>query len=265
MRHAANRSRPFTGAHGELPAQYQTELLSHRDRSHLDRVATLIAQGEIVAFGFNGIFAFLGDADQPVAAHRMAAAKGQSAHKPLALVCAPECLYEFVDTAQLAIAPKRYARIVQLQRMLHGLGVILPAASHTLPRYAMQGATVLNVWFELPPQSPARYLHQRLRTMGVRTMLGTSANQHGEPTYSEVQHVQDVFGGRIAAIVSHDLDPVNAAHRMSSTIVDFTGEQALLCRHGSVPLAELRAAMRQLGLGELLVPAPRLAKPGMRY
>ena len=236
----------------------RTELLQHANRADLDRVAELIAQGEIVAFGFNGIFAFLGDADQPVAARRMAAAKGQADDKPLALVCPPECLDEFVDLTHAAVAPGRFARIRQLQTRLHGLGAILPAAGLNLPSYAQQDGTVLNVWFELPPASPARYLHERLRTMGVRTMIGTSANRHGEPTYTDPTHALRVFGGRIAAVVSHDLRRVRPEHLVSSSMVDFTRDRPTLLRHGSVPAAALRTAIRELGLGDLAVPAPRL-------
>lgn len=42
-------------------------------------------------------------------------------------------------------------------------------------------------------------------------MFGTCANQHGETAYSEMQHVQNVFGGRMAEIVLQDQVPVNAA------------------------------------------------------
>lgn len=238
----------------------RTELLQHADRRDLDRVAELIVQGEIVAFGFNGIFAFLGDADQPIAARRMAEAKGQADDKPIALVCAPECLDEFIDTAHAAVAPGRFARIRQLQTRLHGLGAILPADRQRLPGYAQQDGTVLNVWFELPPASPARYLHDRLRTMGVRTMIGTSANRHGEPTYTDPSHAMRVFGGRIAAVVTHDLRAVKPEHLVSSTMVDFTRDRPTLLRHGSVPVPQLRAALRELELGELVLPAPKLVR-----
>ena len=103
----------------------------------------------------------------------------------------------------------------------------------------------------MPPYSPARYLHRRLRELGVRTMVGTSANQHGEVTYVDPQHVMQVFGGRIAAIVSHDLSQIPMHRRVSSTLVDFTGEQPRLVRHGSVPVEELQSEMYRLGMADL--------------
>ena len=65
---------------------YTTRLLDNRNRAHLDAAADVIAQGEIVAFGFNGIFVFIGDADQAIAARRIAAAKRQPFDKPLVLM-----------------------------------------------------------------------------------------------------------------------------------------------------------------------------------
>jgi hypothetical protein len=44
------------------PKTYETQILDNRNRAHLDQAAELIIQGEIIAFGFNGIFAFIGAA-----------------------------------------------------------------------------------------------------------------------------------------------------------------------------------------------------------
>ena len=76
---------------------YKTQLLDNRNRAHLDQAAELMAQGEIIAFGFNGIFVFIGDADQEIVARRIAATKRQPLDKTLALTCAPDYLEEFAD------------------------------------------------------------------------------------------------------------------------------------------------------------------------
>ena len=60
---------------------------------------------------------------------------------------------------------------------------------------------------------------------------------------------------------SANLHDVPAQHRMSSTMVDFTAERPVLARHGSVPVAQPRAALEQFGLGDLQMPAPRLVSP----
>src|SRR5215216_6804399 len=107
---------------------YQTKLLVNRNQAHLDQASELLLQGEIIAFGFNGIFVFIGDADQAIAAHRIATAKRQPFDKPLALICAPEYLEEFVDLDAPAFRYQPFDKVQQLQRDVYSLGVLLPAA-----------------------------------------------------------------------------------------------------------------------------------------
>jgi tRNA A37 threonylcarbamoyladenosine synthetase subunit TsaC/SUA5/YrdC len=231
---------------------YTTQMLDNRNLAHLDQVVDLIAQGQIVAFGLNGIFAFLGDADQEIAAQRMATAKRQQLDKTLALVCAPEYLDEFVDLGAPAFGYHALDKIQQLQRELYSLGVILPAAGG-IPPYMMRDDTILNVWFEYPPHHPVRYLHEQIRRRGLRAFVGTSTNRHGEVTYVDPIQTLRIFGGAIPAIVTHDLRTIPLHRRRSSTLVDFTGEFPRLVRAGSVPVEELRAHLRRTGLGELRV------------
>src|SRR5262245_21521237 len=217
---------------------YQTQLLDNRNLAHLDQAAELLLQGEIIAFGFNGIFVFIGDADQEIAARRIAAAKQQPFDKPLALVCAPEHLAEFVDLEAPVFRYDTFARVQRLQREVYNLGVLLPATRTGVPPYMTHNGTVLNVWMEYPPHHPSRYLQARMRKRGKRAFIGSSANQHGEPTYVDPLHVLRVFGGAIPAILDHDLCGVPLERRQSSTLVDFTGEVPRLMRQGSVPFEE---------------------------
>jgi tRNA A37 threonylcarbamoyladenosine synthetase subunit TsaC/SUA5/YrdC len=198
----------------------------------------LIAQGEIIAFGFNGIFVFLGEADQEIAAWRIAAAKRQSLTKPLALVCAPEYLEEFVDLEAPAFRYYPFERVQRLQREVHSLGVILPARTG-LPPYMTHEGTILNVWMEYPPHHPIRYLQDQLRQRGARALIGSSANQHGEPTYVDPLQVLRVFGNVTPAILDYDACAMPLQRRQSSTLIDLTGEFPRLVRSGSVPVEEL--------------------------
>jgi tRNA A37 threonylcarbamoyladenosine synthetase subunit TsaC/SUA5/YrdC len=235
---------------------YTTRLLDNRNRAHLDETADLIAQGEIVAFGFSGIFVFIGDADQRIAARRIAVAKRQPLDKPLVLICAPECLDEFVDLAAPAFRYHPFGVLQQLQRQVYCLGMILPAARAGVPAYMNHNRTILNVWMEYPPHEPARYLQAQIRKRGARAFLGSSTNQHGQATYVDAQHTLSVFGGTIPAIVNHDLSRVPAQYRQSSTLVDFTGEFPRLVRRGSLPIEELRFQLKRFGLRRLLIEEP---------
>ena len=231
---------------------YQTQLLDNRNLAHLDQAAELIAQGEIVAFGFNGIFVFIGDADQAIAARRIAAVKQQPRDKPLALICAPEYLAEFVNLEAPAFRYHTFANVQRLQREVYGLGVLLPVARTPIPPYMTHNDTILNVWMEYLPDHPGRYLQQQIRTRGRRAFIGSSANPHGQPTYVDSRHMVRVFGGAIPAILDHDLCGVPLQHRQSTTLIDLTGEHPRLLRYGSVPADELDFHLKRLGMRQLL-------------
>lgn len=232
-----------------------TQFLNNRDQTHLDQAVELIAQGEIIAFGFNGIFVFLGDADQEGAARRIAALKRQPVHKTLALVCAPDYLEEFVDLDAPAFRRHPLANIQRLQRQIHSLGVILPAARTGLPSYLTLNSAILNVWMEYPPHHPLHYLQDQLRQRGARALVGTSANRHGEPPYTDPLQILRSFGG-IPAILDYDPCDVPPQRQQSSTLIDLTGKFPRLVRQGSVPVEELHAHLNRAGLRPLLVEQP---------
>src|SRR6185436_2167310 len=122
-----------------------------------------------------------------------------------------------------------------------------------IPPYVTHNGTVLNVWIEYPPDHPGRYLQQLIRKRGKRAFIGSSANQHGEPTYVDLLQTLRVFGGTIPAIVDHDLCGVLLQQRQSTTLIDLTGEYPRLMRQGSVPVEELDCHLKRLGLRQLLV------------
>jgi tRNA A37 threonylcarbamoyladenosine synthetase subunit TsaC/SUA5/YrdC len=224
---------------------------------HADRVRAVeqLLRGEIIASGFNGIFVLLGDADDPSVPGKVAAAKGRPQAKGVALVCPPEALDEHVDLEARALRTTNILERIQvLQRRLHALGVILPAAIPGAPPHVVQSGTILNVWTEQPPTAPLRHLVSELRRCGRRALAGTSANLTGHPTITDPDEVVAVFGQRVSTILIDDFDDVPVDRRRSASIVDVTAHQPRLFREGSVAAGELARELRQLGLGELVIP-----------
>lgn len=198
----------------------------------------------------------LGDADDPSVPNKVASAKRRPQAKGVALVCPPELLGEHVNLETRVLGEDYpFARVQALQRRLHALGVILPAAMPGAPAHVTQSGTILNVWTDQPPNAPLRQLVRELRRRGRRTLAGTSANLSGQPTITDADEVIAVFGQRVSAILLEDFDQVPPERRRSATIVNFTQPQPHLVREGSVPAAELAAELRRLGLGELVVEA----------
>jgi len=62
-------------------------------KARLGAVEELLS-GEIIATAFNGIFALVGDADDPRVPQKLAAAKGRPRAKGVALICPPGFLRE---------------------------------------------------------------------------------------------------------------------------------------------------------------------------
>jgi tRNA A37 threonylcarbamoyladenosine synthetase subunit TsaC/SUA5/YrdC len=198
----------------------------------------------------------LGDADDPSVPAKVAAAKRRPQAKGLALVCPPEFLGEHVNLQTPALGEDdRLARVQALQRGLHALGVLLPAAMPGAPGHVVQSGTILNVWTEHPPTAPLRQLVGELRRRGKRALAGTSANLSGQPTITDAKEVIAVFSQHVSTILLEDFDAVPRGRRRSATIVDLTRPQPRLLREGSVPAGELAAALRRLGLGELVIGA----------
>jgi tRNA A37 threonylcarbamoyladenosine synthetase subunit TsaC/SUA5/YrdC len=229
---------------------------------HLDepadrvRAVQQLLGGQLIASGFNGIYVLLGDADDPTVPTKVAWAKRRPQAKGVALVCPPEFLGEHVNLDTPALGRHLpLARVQALQRRLHALGVILPAAMPGAPGHVVQAGTILNVWTEQPPTAPLRQLVGELRRRGKRALAGTSANLSGQPTITDPDEVIAVFSQHVSTILLQDFDQVPPARRRSATIMDFTQPQPHLVREGSVPAGELAAELQRLGLGELVIGA----------
>jgi tRNA A37 threonylcarbamoyladenosine synthetase subunit TsaC/SUA5/YrdC len=232
------------------------EALSIRDAGDRARAAATIADGGIVVCAFNGIYTLLVDADAPAAPARATAAKGRSETQGLALVCPPEYFAEHVALdAPVLRSAYRFSQILDLYRSVHAVGVIVPAALPGAPPHLVQSGTVLNVWTEERPSSPLRELVRELRSHGRRALAGTSANRTGEPTITTAAEATALFSERVDAILVDDFENVAEERRRSASLVDLTHPIPRLVREGSVPSDELRTTLRELGLGDLAVPA----------
>jgi L-threonylcarbamoyladenylate synthase len=230
-------------------------VLNIREPADRAKAVDVLVAGAIVVGAFNGIYALLGDADDPAVPARAAAVKGRPEAQGLALVCPPEHLGEHVALeAPVLQTAYPFDRVQALFRTVHAVGVILPAARPGAPPHIVQAGTILNVWTEERPVSPLRELALEVRRRGRRALAGTSANRTGQPTITDAAEVVDVFSTRVAAILLDDFERVPEPRRRSASLLDLTGPAPRLVREGSVPAAELAAALRELGLADLVVP-----------
>jgi tRNA A37 threonylcarbamoyladenosine synthetase subunit TsaC/SUA5/YrdC len=242
-----------------MPDRTLCELLAVIDAADRARAVESILDGEVIVMAFNGIYALVGDADDPGVPEKIAAAKERPRAKGVALVCPPEFLTEHVAIeAPVLRTTYAFAQIQALQAAVHALGVILPAALPGAPPHVVQRGTILNVWTEERPASPLRELVRELRRRGRRALVGTSANRTGEPTITDAAQVAHVFSDRVPLMLLDSFERVRPERRRSASIVDFTGAAPRLVREGSVARTELRSELRCHDLGALVV-APDVA------
>ncbi len=233
----------------------KTEIRDINSPTALAHAADALAGGALIVVYFHGTYAFLCDCHAVEPAERIFALKNRPKEKNLSLVVDPQFLPDFVDLTHPAFARFPLAQTIQLQRSLHALGVILPAAQ-TAPADLLQNGTILNVWTEYLPHRPLAQLTQLAHERGVRGFKGASTNLSDEPTYNTVAQVVAQFDGKLPLILD-DRIPLPRWRRKSTTLVDLTGAQPQVVRAGNVPTQELQMALDEVGFGRLSL-APNL-------
>lgn len=236
-------------------SQYVTKTLDQTNTFHLEEAAEQIAQGEAIIFYFNGVYAFLGDADQTQPADQIFAVKKRPLSRNLALACAPQYLTEFIDLSHPLFTRLPLTKIIHLYHDLHAIGLVFPANPTSAPLNLTRAGTILNVWSNYPP---LLQLQEACRRRGVRAFSGASANMSDQPTYTTLAQVQTQFDGQVSLIL--DQTPHTPAHRQkSTTLVNLTTSTPTLFREGNVPASEITAAFRAHNLGPLTI-SPQLKK-----
>jgi len=219
-----------------------TERLS---AAQLDRAASLLRDGALVAFPTETVYGLGGDATNDRAVAAIFAAKGRPNFNPLivhvAEIGAAEPLAEFDDRARDLV-----------RRFWPGpLTLVLKrSVACSISRLASAGLDTVAL------RAPAHPLAQALlRTVG-RPLAAPSANRSGHVSPTTSDHVLDELSGRIAAIL--DGGPCRVG--IESTVVDLSQKQATLLRPGGVPREQLESVLGRLA-DTADVGAPR--SPGM--
>ena len=216
----------------------------------LERAAHVIEDGGIIAFPFNGIYGLFGNADDSQAAEKIFKAKNRPKDKNLILVAHPENIHEHSDLSHSVVSQEQ---IVNLWKEIHALGLILPASDKTPLHLVSQKEeinTVLFIWTEYPY---LRTLMDYCRLLGIRALVGTSANKSGQPTHFQVETVWRDFGNDVDAIIEADFNHLEPSRYKSTTVVDLSKGNPKLHRLGNVSHDELSNLLKKHQFPELEV------------
>lgn len=227
-----------------------TERLSAHKDSDLRRAAEIIKSGEVIAAPFNGVFGLFGDVDNIKAAEEIIRVKERPKDKKLIIVPTPERIHEFVDFSRIPHYPKE--RVIQLWKTVHALGIIFPASTHA-PYHLTIGEgmerTILAIWTEY---KPLRSLMQHAHKLGVRGLVGTSANKSGQGTHFKAEELWNEFRNDVRAVVVDNFDHLPEFRKKSTSVIDLTEEVPRLHREGNVSEDELRGALAQNNFPDLI-------------
>ena len=205
-----------------------TERLS---AAQLDRAASLLRDGALVAFPTETVYGLGGDATNDRAVAAIFAAKGRPNFNPLIVH-----VVDFAAAEPLAAFDERARKLVS--RFWPGpLTLVLKrSAACSISRLASAGLETLAL------RSPAHSLAQALLRAVERPLAAPSANRSGHVSPTTTDHVLDELSGHIAAVL--DGGPCHVG--IESTVVDLSQPQAALLRPGGVTREQLESVLGRL-------------------
>ncbi|MCC7284231.1 MAG: threonylcarbamoyl-AMP synthase [Acetobacteraceae bacterium] len=222
------------------------------DDAGIAEAARLLRAGALVAFPTETVYGLGADATSEAAVEAIFRAKGRPHFNPLI------CHYCSADEAGEDVVLGGLARRLAEHFWPGPLTLVLarrPASR--IRQLAGAGLSTLAVRVPAHPVSLAL-----LRAVAL-PIAAPSANRSGQVSPTTAQHVLDGLSGRIALVL--DGGPTEVG--LESTVLDLTGEPAVLLRPGGVPLEAIEAVIgsvrRPLPIGLAGNGRPTLQSPGL--
>jgi L-threonylcarbamoyladenylate synthase len=224
----------------------------HLDASNpadVQRAATLLAAGKLVAIPTETVYGLAARVFAPSAVEEIFRVKGRPLDNPLIVHCALASDIERVATDIPHVAWRVLERFAPgpLTLVLHRHPRVPSIVSAGLPSVAVR--------------IPALDATRRLIALVGEPVVAPSANRSGRPSPTCAEHVFDDLGGTIAAV----LDAGPCAIGIESTVLNLTAEPATIVRPGAIEAVDL---------AEILGYEPPIAyhsgtgapiAPGMKY
>ena len=207
-------------------------LLDGADPAAIERAATSLAQGELVAFPTETVYGLGARADDDLAVAKIFALKGRPAGHPL--------IVHVVDASAAGAFCEQMPALAQ--RLVAAfwpgpLTVIVPRAPHVAQAAA---ASQASIGLRCPAHPVAQALLAAARRHGVPGVAGPSANRFGRISPTLASHVLQEFGDSLAV-----LDGGACSVGIESSIVDCSRGAPVLLRPGVLTRARIEAAAGQ--------------------
>ena len=215
---------------------FPTETDEEREAA-LDAASRAVRLGRLVVLPTDTVYGVGADAFDPDAVARLLAAKGRGREMPPPVLVGTKGTLEALATR----VPSYVAPLVE--RFWPGA---LTIVCHQQPSLQWDlGETRGTVAIRMPDHAVARELLDRTGPLAV-----SSANLSGSPAALDADAAIAMLGESVAVVVDGGASPGGVA----STIVDATGERPRLLRLGAIPVADLDAALADLGVSVQVEP-----------
>lgn len=208
----------------------KTEIIEAGSAAGRRRALELLASGKLVAFPTDTVYGVAADPWDEEAVRQLYEVKERPKDLPIPLL-----LSDAGPLERVAVLPEG-CRVLPERFWPGGLTLVLPKKASVSQAVSDRPTVAVRV-----PDLP---LTQDLIREAGGVLAVTSANISGEPSPVTPQQVEAQLGGRIPLI----LDGGACRGGVASTILDCSVSPPLLLRRGTVPEADLRAAIGAIHL-----------------
>ncbi|WP_436698484.1 L-threonylcarbamoyladenylate synthase [Nocardioides sp. BYT-33-1] len=223
--------------------RFPTETDEEREAA-LDAAGRAVRLGRLVVLPTDTVYGVGADAFDPDAVARLLAAKGRGREMPPPVLVGTKGTLEALATR----VPPYVAPLVE--RFWPGA---LTIVCHQQPSLQWDlGETRGTVAVRMPDHEVARALLDRTGPLAV-----SSANLSGRPPALDADAATEMLGESVAVVVDAGVSPGGVA----STIIDATTDRPRLLRLGAIPVADLDAALADLGVSVEVEPEPAGESP----
>jgi len=209
--------------------RYPTGTEDEREAA-VEAAVLAVQQGELVVLPTDTVYGLGADAFDPEAVLGLLAAKGRGRNMP------PPVLIGSPTTLDaLAVKVPGYARALAEEFWPGPLTLVCQQQS------SLQwdlGDTRGTVAIRMPDHEVALAILDRTGPLAV-----SSANKTGMPAATDADQAVEMLGEDVAVVVDAGTSPGGEA----STIIDVTGSQGRVLRHGALSLDQLNAVLEPLG------------------
>jgi L-threonylcarbamoyladenylate synthase len=199
--------------------------------------AVALRAGRLVAFPTETVYGLGADGFNTRALAGVFAAKGRPRFDPLILhIAALETLETLADLSSLSRKNRGMAELLTGRFWPGPLTLILPKRRE-VPDLATSGLPTAAIRF--PSHPAARALIEQAGC----PVAAPSANPFGYLSPTRAEHVRDQLGEKVDIILDGGRTPVG----VESTVLDLSGEQPRILRHGGTPREAIEEAIGPVG------------------